>query len=103
MDGPLRIRLGDTSGLDVWDAEGGGLSGATAAAAAGTAGARVSEQALLCRLGSAVIGEWGDLAMPLRRAIYERAVGGRDAPGGPALKRQMAQLLHEHRSRQHSG
>lgn len=103
MDGSPHIRLGHPSGLDVWDAEGGGLGGVSAAAAASAAGARVSEQALLCRLGSAVIGEWGDLAMPLRRAIYERAVGGRDAPGWPALKRQMAQLLHEHRSRQQGG
>ena len=33
-----------------------------------------AERRLLGRLGAALVGEWNNLPMPLRRAIYDRAV-----------------------------
>lgn len=71
----------------VADAEGG------APASKGSAEfASMADRLLLQCLGSALVGEWNSLPMPLRRALYARAVGGATSE----LRRRVARLLHEH-------
>jgi hypothetical protein len=81
--------------LEAWDAEGGAL--AIAAQTAGDAATTLSaaERRLLGRLGAALVGEWNNLPMPLRRAIYDRAVRGAPTCDPSALKRRMARFLHD--------
>ena len=49
----------------------------------------------MVRLGAALLGEWNNLPMPLRRAIYDRAVRGAMTGDPSALKRRMACFLHD--------
>jgi len=81
--------------LEAWDAEGGALavSAQTGADAATTLSA--AERRLLEHLGAALVGEWNNLPMPLRRAIYDRAVRGATTSDPSALKRRMARFLHD--------
>jgi hypothetical protein len=81
--------------LEAWDTEGGALglpaqTGGDAATALSAA-----ERRLLGRLGAALVGEWNNLPMPLRRAIYDRAVRGSTTCDPTALKRRMARFLHD--------
>lgn len=81
--------------LEAWDAEGGAL--AVPALTAGDAATTLpaAERHLLGRLGAALVGEWNNLPMPLRRAIYNRAVRGTTTCDLSALKRRMARFLHD--------
>jgi hypothetical protein len=81
--------------LEAWDAEGGAL--AIPAQTGGDAATALSaaERRLLGRLGAALVGEWNNLPMPLRRAIYDRAVRGATTCDPSALKRRMARFLHD--------
>jgi len=81
--------------LDAWDAEGGASAVSAQADDNATTALSADEQRLLGRLGAAVIGEWNNLPMPLRRAIYDRAVRGAPAWDPSALKRRMARFLHD--------
>jgi hypothetical protein len=72
---------------DGWEAEGGAPASRGSVASAPTA-----DRLLLQCLGTAVVGEWNKLPMPLRRVIYARAVDG----SASGLKRRMARLLHDH-------
>lgn len=55
------------------------------------------DQALLLRLGAALVQEWNTLPMAIRRALYERAVEGAPAALDDRRKRDMAIFLHEHK------
>jgi hypothetical protein len=61
------------------------------------------EAALLVRLGAAVLGEWNNLPMPLRRAVYDRAVSIEAGRGEAAARRNMARFLHDHKRRPGQG
>lgn len=68
-------------------------------AATARASAPIEPDALLERLGAALLAEWHTLPTRVQKAIYERAVA---APAGhelDAAKRQVALLLHEHMRR----
>jgi hypothetical protein len=99
MDNNLHPDVGDdiesATDLEAWDAEGGAL--AIPAQTGGDAATALSaaERRLLGRLGAALLGEWNHLPMPLRRAIYDRAVRGATTFDPSALKRRMARFLHD--------
>jgi hypothetical protein len=79
--------------LETWDAEGGALPVGAPTGTDAPAALSGAERRLLGRLGAALVGEWNHLPMPLRRAIYDRAVRGACDPS--ALKRRMARFLHD--------
>jgi hypothetical protein len=54
------------------------------------------QRRLLERLGSALLQEWRELPMPLRRAIYDRAVESETTCDPTLLRRSMARFLHDH-------
>jgi hypothetical protein len=85
-------------GLQDWEAEGGASAAAMRAHVNDAATSPAIERSLLERLGAALVSEWNNLPMPLRRAIYDRAVRGNSARNR-TLKRQMARFLHEHKGR----
>jgi len=55
------------------------------------------ERLLLQRLGTALVGEWNNLPVPLQRAIYERAADGGSSLNRLSTRRQMARFLHDHK------
>lgn len=55
------------------------------------------DRLLLQCLGTALISEWSNLPMPLRRALYARAVEGAESGADTTLKRRMARFLHDHK------
>ena len=81
--------------LAAWDAEGGALAVPAQTSANAPAALSGAERRLLGRLGAALVGEWNSLPMPLRRAIYDRAVRGAATCDPSALKRRMARFLHD--------
>jgi len=89
---PDTIAAAETdAGLEEWEAEG----GASLARASDVPSSAVANVALLELLGDALVKEWSNMPMPLRRAVYRRAVGGNAPHGRVALKRQMARFLHD--------
>jgi hypothetical protein len=91
-----RIAAAANDRLDAWDDEG-GAPGAVTTDGAISETTSETERRLLERLGAAVLGEWQELPMRLRRAIYERAVDSELVCGPSKLKRAMARFLHDHR------
>ena len=81
--------------LEAWDAEGGALPFPTQACGTASTELSAAERRLLGRLGAALVGEWNNLPMPVRRAIYDRAVRGAPTCDPSALKRRMARFLHD--------
>jgi hypothetical protein len=92
---PGAIDVGSMLDHEVWDAEGGALAIPTQPGGDAAAALSVAERGLLERLGAALLGEWNSLPMPLRRAIYDRAVRGAIACDPSTLKRRMARFLHD--------
>jgi len=86
--------------LEKWEAEGGAPTD-TAVRTADSDPDTLSEAELLLlqRLGAALVSEWNKLPTPLQRALYARAVGDEPGSDRPALKRNMARFLHDHKDR----
>lgn len=103
MNRHTRKGLDDASGLDVWDAEGGGVIATDFVPGENAGRLRRAKKSLLRRLGAAVMAEWDGMAMPLKRALYERAVDDQGGAGDAVLKRQLAQLLHDRGTGRHAG
>lgn len=82
-------------GLQAWDTEGGALAVLAQMDGEAVTALCAAERRLLGRLGAALLGEWNNLPMPLRRAIYDRAVRGAPTCDPMALKRRMARFLHD--------
>jgi len=86
------------SDLEAWDAEGGALAVPVQTGGDALTTLSAAERRLLGRLGAALVGEWNHLPMPLRRAIYDRAVRGAATADPSALKRRMARFLHDRKN-----
>jgi hypothetical protein len=80
--------------LDAWDAEGGALPHAAAAAIGGTAAAK-ADDALLRSLGAALVQAWGHLPTTMRRTLYDRAVSLSMPADEAKARRSMAIFLHQ--------
>ena len=50
---------------------------------------------LLERLGAAVVSEWSDLPMPVRRCLFERAVRVPTSCDDGRVRAQLARFLHD--------
>ena len=89
--------------LAAWDAEGGASDDPVHTPENAAATLSAEEYLQLARLGAALVGEWNNLPMPVRRAIYDRAVRGE--PGGDisVLKRRMARFLHDRKGLRQPG
>lgn len=87
MNGPTRT----------WDGEGGAPPGGEPGAGDLPPSLTRADAPLLQLLGAALVGEWNHLPMPLRRALYGRAVAGASPGRVAVLKRRLARLLHDHK------
>ena len=103
MNDRTQSDLESAMSLESWDAEGGALAGPAFTAADTPAALSAAERRLLGRLGAALVGEWNRLPMPLKRAIYDRAVRGAATCDTAALKRRMARFLHDHNGSRQPG
>ena len=56
-----------------------------------------ADRLLLQCLGTALVNEWNNLSMPLRRVLYARAVERAGSGPDTTLKRRMARFLHDHK------
>ena len=54
-----------------------------------------SQHELLERLGAAVVSEWNDLPMTVRKSLFERAARVPTLHEDGALKAQLARFLHD--------
>ena len=105
LSGPLNSRpprrdsagIEATNALEEWEAEGGASAGVPQAIEHGASRPSPLERLLLQRLGAALVCEWNNLPVPLRRAIYERASGGSSSLNRLTTRRQMARFLHDHK------
>lgn len=87
------------SALDEWEAEGGAPIGAARTGENDAASQPPLDRLLLERLGAALVTEWSNLPVRLQRTVYERAVSVSSPSARPAMRRQMARFLHDHKSR----
>lgn len=81
------------SALEVWEEDGGVRALTVDEAPAVPA---LTHEALLERLGAALLSEWHRLPMHVQKAVYRRTVGPRVGGAPDAQRRQVALLLHAH-------
>lgn len=85
--------------LQEWDSEGGAPAGGAPGVGDLPPPMTRADAPLLQLLGAALVGEWNRLPMPLRRAVYGRAVAGGTPGRAAVLKRRLARFLHDHKGR----
>jgi hypothetical protein len=84
--------------LDRWDNEGGATEkSAPEAAAAQTDILTAAEQAVLHRLGVAVVVRWNELPTAIQRALFEAASSDAAPAAADQVRSQIARFLHHHK------
>lgn len=84
------------TGLSDWEAEGGALPASLRMQQGESQVARTpSQHDLLERLGAAVVSEWNQLPMPVRRSLFERAARPPSSHDDGPLRAQLARFLHD--------